>query len=60
MTLQETIIGSIVPLASLTVNVIAKKLGYPEVVEKQIRTYVNYIIFLAIVLTFCFLTFKYS
>ena len=60
MALQDAIFGAIADLTSIAINVIVKKLGYPEVKAKQIETYLGWAIMLSFVALLCFITFKYS
>ena len=60
MALQEAIFGAIADLTSIAINVIVKKLGYPEVKAKQIEAYLGWGIMLSFVALLCFITFKYS
>jgi len=60
MALQDAILGAIADLISIAINVIVKKLGYPEVKAKQIETYFGWAIMLLFVALLCFITFKYS
>ena len=60
MAFQDAIFGAIADLTSIAINVIVKKLGYPEVKAKQIEAYLAWAFLLSFVALLCFITFKYS